>query len=316
MTATANRGRAGLAALCAGLMLAGCAVETPGPVVPPTAPEPRAAPQVVSPASAEAAQFYTRFQQRQLTAGLMRTDGGGPDTPYNARQLAENFERIALFDEYTLRAGRFVAEQAESRLRRWEGPVRVQPIFGPATPAAREAQDTGALRNYTRRLARLTGADIRTVTSGGNYHVLFLNVDELRAAGPLLQSLIPNIDAATVRDITTLDRFTFCSVYAISTRAEPYKYTAAVAIIRSEHPDLMRLSCIHEEIAQGLGLANDSPDARPSIFNDDDEFALLTSHDERLLQMLYDPRLSPGLSPEAARPLVRQIASEVMGGAS
>ncbi|ABV94526.1 hypothetical protein Dshi_2793 [Dinoroseobacter shibae DFL 12 = DSM 16493] len=315
MIAHWNTWRAGLAALCAGLALAGCALEPVAPVTSP-APTPRAVPPVVSEESLEAAEFYARFQQRQLTAGLMRTDGGGPDTPYNARQLAENFERIALFDEYTLRAGRFVAEQSESRLRRWAGPVRVQAIFGPATPPERKAQDSAALRDYTRRLARLTGADIRTSTGGGNYHVLFLNVDELRAAGPLLRELIPQIDDATLRDITTLDRFTFCSVYAISTRAEPYTYTTAVAIIRSEHPDLMRLSCIHEEIAQGLGLANDSPDARPSIFNDDDEFALLTSHDERLLQMLYDPRLTPGLTPEEARPLVRQIASEVMGGAS
>jgi hypothetical protein len=53
-------------------------------------------------------------------------------------------------------------------------------------------------------------------------------------------------------------------------------YTRAVAVVRAEHPDLLRQSCIHEEIAQGLGLPNDSPAARPSIFNDDEEFALLT----------------------------------------
>ena len=44
-----------------------------------------------------------------------------------------------------------------------------------------------------------------------------------------------------------------------------------------------------------MGLANDSPDARPSVFNDDEEFAFLTRHDELLLKMLYDPRLRPGM---------------------
>ena len=63
-------------------------------------------------------------------------------------------------------------------------------------------------------------------------------------------------------------------------------YSNAVAVIRAELPDRMRLSCIHEELAQGMGLANDSPDARPSIFNDDEEFAYLTTHDERMLRML------------------------------
>ena len=74
------------------------------------------------------------------------------------------------------------------------------------------------------------------------------------------------------------------------------------------------MSCIHEEIAQGLGLANDSPTARPSIFNDDDEFALLTKHDELLLKMLYDPRLQAGMSAEEAAPVTRVITRELTGG--
>ena len=71
-----------------------------------------------------------------------------------------------------------------------------------------------------------------------------------------------------------------------------------------------------EEVAQGLGLPNDSPTARPSIFNDDEEFALLTTQDELLLKMLYDPRLSPGMTPDEARPILREIADELVGGPS
>jgi hypothetical protein len=93
-------------------------------------------------------------------------------------------------------------------------------------------------------------------------------------------------------------------------------YVQAVAVIRAEHPDLMRLSCIHEELAQGLGLANDSPRARPSVFNDDEEFALLTRMDEILLKILYDRRLRPGMTESEARPIVEVIAAEIMGGAS
>ena len=64
-------------------------------------------------------------------------------------------------------------------------------------------------------------------------------------------------------------------------------------LIRAEHPPFTRLSCVHEEMAQAMGLPNDSPEARPSLFNDDLEFALLTEHDAILLRMLYDPRLGP-----------------------
>ncbi len=92
--------------------------------------------------------------------------------------------------------------------------------------------------------------------------------------------------------ITDMPRSTYCLVYALSA-GQGSTYTTAFAVIRAEHPDLMRLSCIHEEITQGLGLANDSPLARPSIFNDDEEFALLTPMDELMLKMLYSPAPRP-----------------------
>lgn len=305
--------------LCLALALSACTLENPD-TPPNTSPQPAPRADVPAPSaeSQQLAAFYARFEQRQLTAGLLRKDGGGPDTPYNARLLTENFERIALYDEYTLRAGRFVAQQAESRLRRWTGPVRIAPVFGRSVMEARKSEDIRLLEDYVQRLARITGADITNVSSSSaaNYHVLFLNNDELKAAEPLLRRLVPGIDGNTLRDITSMDRLTFCSVYAFSSQPQPDSYIAAIAIIRAEHPPLIRQSCIHEEVAQGLGLANDSPSARPSIFNDDDEFALLTSHDEQLLRILYDPRLSTGLTPANSRPRVAQIADELMGGPS
>ena len=119
--------------------------------------------------------------------------------------------------------------------------------------------------------------------------------------------------AARRYGLQNLRRETYCIVAAYAGGPDPSTYTAAVAVIRAENPSLMRLSCIHEELAQGLGLANDSPTARPSIFNDDDEFALLTTHDEALLSILYDPRLSIGMPIEQARPVINLITREKAG---
>ena len=63
-------------------------------------------------------------------------------------------------------------------------------------------------------------------------------------------------------------------------------------------------------MAQAMGLTNDSPDARPSIFNDDEEFAFLTRHDEILLKMLYDPRLKAGMESYEVIPLLSAIARD------
>ena len=296
------------------------ACEAPPPETP---PQQRPAAPVVAPPSVEPsetslafARYYAGVQQRLLSQGLLRTDGGGADTPITARDLVANFERIALFSEYTLSEDRFIARQTPAALRRWERPVRLQAHFGASVPQDQREQDRARLARYGDRLAGATGHPIRAVGSGGNFHVLFLNRDEQRDAEPLLRRIMPNIGDTTIREITTLPRHEFCAVYAMSNASAPHAYVAAIAFIRAEHPDLMRRSCLHEEVAQGLGLPNDSPLARPSIFNDDEEFALLTRHDELLLRMLYDDRLTPGMTAQEARPVLQDLAQGLVGGPS
>lgn len=165
---------------------------------------------------------------------------------------------------------------------------------------------------YTARLGRLTSHPVSVVSQNANFNVLVVNEDERRALGPKLRTLVPGISDASIRTLTDLPRSILCLVLAFSEGAG-FDYTNAVAIVRAEHPDLMRLSCVHEELAQGMGLANDSPVARPSVFNDDEEFGLLTRHDELLLKMLYDRRMRVGMDQDTARPVATIIAAELMG---
>ena len=229
--------------------------------------------------------------------------------------LARNFERIALATEYAEDGGTLVRRETASELRRWERPVRMQVGFGPSVGADARAREENAVGAYAARLARVTGHPISRVATGGNFHVLFLSEDDRAGFEPRLRELVPGLAASSVRAFLAPGRSTLCLVIAFSDGSSP-GYTHAVALIRAEHPEALRLACIHEELAQGLGLPNDSRQARPSIFNDDDEFGLLTTHDEMLLRILYDDRLSAGMSPEEAAPIARQIATELVGGAS
>ena len=268
--------------------------------------------------SKSAALLYRRIERDLLAKGLMRTDGGGVDARFGAPELARNFERVALFNEYVQSGGRFIARQSEASLRRWRAPVRVKLHFGASAPADMRAKDRANVARYLRRLSRVTGHSVSLTQDAraANYHLFVVSLDEQRALDATLRELNLGLAEATIRDIAWQGRNNYCFVYASSTVATPHTYHLAVAVVRTEHPDLMRLACYHEEIAQGLGLANDSPEARPSIFNDDEEFALLTTHDEMLLRMLYDRRLTPGMTPDVARPIVRQIAQEMAGGRS
>ena len=290
---------------------------SPTPVArPPSAPAP-SVPVTSLPASAESqalAAYYAQVQADLLTQGLLRTDGGGADTPFTDTMLAENFIRIALFDEYARASGGgLVAQQTQSRLRRWQGPVRVELRFGASVPPARQATDRARIASYLQRLSAITGHPIALVPSGGNFHIQIVNEEERRALGPTIARDLPGLNGADIAGLTNLPRSTYCIVYALSP-GNASAYNAAFAVIRAEHPDLLRLSCIHEEIAQGLGLANDSPLARPSIFNDDEEFALLTRQDEMMLRILYNPALRPGMTAAEARPVVQALAAQMMGG--
>lgn len=272
-------------------------------------------PQAETPASAAARAHYARVQAQLLSQGLLRTDAGGPDTPFTDRMLAENFIRIALFDEYARTASGPVQRMTESRLRRWEAPVRVALRFGASVAPDRRAADTARVASFLQRLSRISGHPIALNDTNPNFFIHMVTEDERRALGPQIRAALPGLSGAEVNAITDMPRSTYCLVYAMSA-PDGATYTRAFAVIRAEHPDLLRLSCLHEEITQGLGLANDSPTARPSIFNDDEEFALLTRQDELMLRMLYDPALRPGMTESQARPIVESLAARLVGGQS
>ena len=248
--------------------------------------------------------------------GLLRTDDGRVDARFTRRDLVEDFVQIALYDEYVASGGAIIARPTKSKLRRWEKPIRIGVTFGDRVPQSQRDVDLETVNDVAKQLGRASRHPVSVSTPNqANFHVLVLNEDDRRAIGPALNDLIPGIDDTLIRFLTNLSRSTYCLVFAFSEGDSPV-YSKALAVVRSEHPDLLRQSCFHEEMAQGMGLANDSPRARPSVFNDDEEFALLTTHDELLLRILYDRRLRPGMTPEQARPIVERIVDELLGGSA
>ena len=335
-----------LAALLGGLAVAGCA---PDPA-PAPAPAPEAAPaplpagvpplprperepsqaelrkaraernRAVNAASADAPasdlsegqrQYYASVEARLLARGKLRRDRTPLDAPIDADMLARNFMAIALRDEYSPTADGIEARGRAAPLRRWSGPVRIQPEFGTSTATGDRAAWRSELAEMAGTLAQATGHPVSLTGSEGNFVVLVMTEDERRAAADRIAALVPGIPPRDIGVLTGLPASISCTVFAYSRGGQP-SYAHAVAVIRAELPPLLRSSCIHEELAQGMGLANDSPAARPSVFNDDEEFALLTRHDRLLLRILYDPRLRPGMSEAEAAPIVRTIAAELL----
>ena len=256
--------------------------------------------------------YYNRTSQRLRARGLLRTDKGRLDSLYSTQNLIENFEKIALHNEYIIKNNEFIPQEKESNLKRWNRAIKINIIHGENSSNKQIKIDKKNISIFTRRLASITGLEMSISEVNANFIILFLDLDERRDFGQKLSQLMPQLTPAMIKIITSSPRSTFCSAFSLSEPPKNYEYTAALVLIKSEHSKVMRKSCIHEEMAQSLGLTQDSKSARPSIFNDDEEFALLTRHDELLLKILYDKRLKPGMNNKIALPIVRQIAEELM----
>lgn len=254
---------------------------------------------------------YAAAEANMRDLGKMRTEYSPKDAPFTYGDLVQNFSQIALQNEYTISDGRFVEGRSQTFLRRWEGPVRVGTIFGNSTSDDEARLNNIEVSKYTRRLARLTNLDMRTTSAkSANFLVLFLNEEEQKQFADTLPSLLSAISPAVVDAFRNSPRNIFCAAFAFTKPGQKGVYGNVLILVKSEHSDFMRKSCVHEEMAQAMGLTNDSLDARPSIFNDDEEFAFLTRHDEILLRMLYDRRLKAGMENYEVVPLLPAIARD------
>ncbi|RZK93344.1 MAG: DUF2927 domain-containing protein [Methylobacterium sp.] len=85
----------------------------------------------------------------------------------------------------------------------------------------------------------------------------------------------------------------------------------ADALIVSDDGEPAFRRCLVEEVLQGLGPLDDFDGAPDSVFNDTSTVTRFGRYDRIMLNMLYDERLTPGMSAAAARPLLPAIAETV-----
>ena len=252
---------------------------------------------------------YFSDQEASLrAAGRFKTDRAPVDAPITADRLVRNFNLVAFGSEFDIENGRYVARARQNGdvLRRWTSPLRYR-LMGRIT-----VRDQHDVAEFAARLTEATGLKILPAEddTAANLEIRILGPDERSRLGSRLQdgplAELFGIWAKTAEWPCAGEFY-----YQRPPHAEANQITYATIYIRDEVKGLYRKSCIEEEMSQVLGLGRDDASVRPSIFNDDEEFALLTRHDSLLLQILYDRRLRPGMSPAEAMPLVRQIAGEL-----
>jgi len=256
-------------------------------------------------------EYYSRLEKRKLSMGLLRQDGGGADTPFDLDIIIEAFEKLAFYNEYSIDDNQLLPNSSPVSLGKWETHVNISTRFGDSVNIKQKEQDIIEISALLSILSDATNHKIRLTDKNTNMHIVIGNQKEIVELINEISLILEEFDPKRIPIITKLPRDIHCMAMTSMSSHQSSKIESALVIIRNELPDLMRRACFHEEIAQSLGLTNDSHLARPSIFNDDDEFATLTKLDKILLRVLYDSRLKSGIVKNEASPLVKQIASEV-----
>ncbi|MEM9196317.1 MAG: DUF2927 domain-containing protein [Pseudomonadota bacterium] len=242
---------------------------------------------------------WAAYERFAVAEGLHRMERTPPDAPYSDRDLIRNFQHIAFGVEAMLEQ-----EAREVPLRRWSGPVIYQ-VEGQGVTQ----QDRIAIREFMARMETLSGIEVREGRQGMNFLIFILD----RRDRSELTRMFGRLDG---RGAEFLSDFIGQSDDAhpcrgTITTSEEAEIGFAAVLIKDETVGRLRQTCIEEEISQSFGLTNDHPEVRPSLFNDDQEFALLTDHDAALLQMLYHPILRPGMRREEAEPLLSDVLDDL-----
>lgn len=256
-------------------------------------------------------EYYEMLEKRKLSFGLLRQDGGGDDTPFNTEDIITSFQQLAFYTEYNVSDNKLMPSSSSVNLAKWKSDISISSEFGSSLSNEEKEKDLAHIIAVSDILSKATGIKINVSNQNPNVRIIVGNEAELPKLINNISLHLSDFNPEIFPVIAQLPKDIHClTLTALRSKSNP-EIVSALVIIRNELPKLLRKACFHEEMAQSLGLSNDSHLARPSIFNDDDEFATLTEFDEILLKILYDERLETGMTLLNSSEILRTVANEI-----
>src|ERR1700694_2789451 len=88
---------------------------------------------------------------------------------------------------------------------------------------------------------------------------------------------------------------------------ERYRIRRAEVILPVDAGEFTFYDCAYEELLQALGAINDDRSVSWTMFNDDVQMGFFDVYDQYLLNILYDPRVRPGMTKEQANAILTDV---------
>jgi hypothetical protein len=207
-------------------------------------------------------------------------------------EITEGFLKTAFGAELHL-AG------ATNRIRKFDGPVRVH-VDSRAQPD-RRAEVTEVVADIRARVQHL---DIAVVESAAEANVAVALVRD--------RDLPRAINRLYGRERARLIQRSLAPQCLSSFRKdESFRITRSDVIVVADAGDFVFYDCAYEEMLQALGPINDTNTVPWTMFNDDVHMGFFGVYDQYILNILYDPRIRPGMAIDEARAMLPQVMPAV-----
>jgi len=211
---------------------------------------------------------------------------------FSDAEITEGFLKVAFGAEFRL-------EGRVDRIRKFTEPVRVY-LENQGEPD-RRAQLTAVIADIGSRIAHLDIA-VTTDQNSANMVVRLVRNRDIRRA---IREYFGRDQAARIQrslDPQCLSGFR---------KDESYRIEHADVILPVDVGDFIFYDCAYEELLQALGPINDDPSVPWTMFNDDVQLGFFGVYDQYLLNILYDPRIRPGMTVAQVRAVLPTVLPTV-----
>ena len=219
--------------------------------------------------------------QRQRTEKKVFTDS----------EIVEGFLKVAFGAEYHL-AGHV------DRIRKYDGPVRV---FAEGSRADLKAQIAKIVADIAARVQHLDIAMAESLEDA-NVQVKLVRDRDLQ------KTIATFYGSARAREIrSSLDPQCLSGFR----KNEKFEIERSDVILTVDNGDFVFFDCAYEELLQSLGPINDTSTVPWTMFNDNVSMGYFDVYDQYLLNLLYDPRIKPGMTVQEARAVLPGVLADV-----
>jgi hypothetical protein len=216
----------------------------------------------------------------------------------SVQAFVDRFDTIVFGSEYDKKF-------ANTIVYKWQGPVRIYLQYSKIKPNPKFRQ---FINNHLIALRRLTKLPMTLVgvPKVAKIKIVFLPRKDM---GKLK---LPQAPKKLVEKLAQSGGCYFIAYKNGPGKKQQGRIHSSIIVVNAQRDIAAINHCLLEELTQSLGLPNDSNKMRPSIFSDKDRLFEYAPIDKALIRVLYDKRMTMGVSRQQGLTLAEKIFSDVV----